>query len=100
VANQCYFDGDFWQCVVATSAGESPATHPGKWRRIQIPKEWRWVLGQLTYAHLLEMDGQMDKANAVRARAQDAPRRGLNDLIRREANRERHLVRPDVQTRN
>lgn len=24
---------DLWQCIVTTSAGESPATHPSKWRR-------------------------------------------------------------------
>lgn len=100
MADQCYFtDGEFYQCVTATTAGESPTTAPTKWRRIQIPKDWRWVLAQLTYAHLLEMDGQLDKANAVRARAREGGGQSLEALIRKEANRQGHLHRPDVQTR-
>lgn len=97
--NQCYHNGEFWQCVTGTSAGESPTTAPAKWRRIQIPKEWRWVLARLTYAHLLEMDGQKDKAQAERAQATGAERIGLEFLMRREAQRQFHGERADVQQR-
>ena len=99
MANQIYFtDGEFYQCATATSAGESPTTKPTKWRRIQIPKRFREVLGELTYARLLEMDGQLDKASVVRNRALKGDG-GLDDLVRREVNAERHRNRPEVQSR-
>lgn len=97
--DQCYFNGNYYQCVTATNAGESPATHPAKWRQIQLPKAWRWALAQLTYAELLKMDGQNDKALFARDEATGAQDVGVEDLIRKEANREAHrLSRPDVRS--
>lgn len=96
--NQCYHEGEFWQCVTATGPGESPSTHPAKWRRIQIPAAFRAVLGELTHAHLLKMDGQLDKYHAVRGAALNGDH-GLKELVRRAVNAERHRHRPDVQTR-
>jgi hypothetical protein len=97
--NQCYFNGDFYQCATATNAGESPATAPAKWRRVNIPQDWRWFLTQLTYAHLLELDGQTDKAATTRTKALESDRIGLTATIRREAQAEMSsLGRPSVQT--
>ena len=98
--NQCYFNGNFYQCKTATAPGESPATNPEKWSRIIIPTPWRWVLAKLTYANLLEQDGQKDKANAERDMALNDHQRGLNLMTRTEANRERFLERPQVRQRN
>jgi hypothetical protein len=64
---------------------------------VQIPARWRWVLARLTYANLLELDGQKDKANAERMNALQDDRRGLDVMIRGEASRERFLERPQVQ---
>jgi hypothetical protein len=97
VADQCYFNGNFYQCVTATNAGESPDSAPAKWSQVQIPARWRWVLARLTYANLLELDGQKDKANAERMNALQDDRRGLDMMIRTEASRERFLERPKVQ---
>lgn len=83
--NQVYFNGDFWQCVEETSAGESPTTAPTKWRRIRIPSEFRQVLKKLTYANLLELDGQTDKAAVHRGSGESL----LDDLVREAANQER-----------
>lgn len=88
MSNQCYFNGDFYQCVTATTAGESPTTAPAKWRKVKLPSKWRWVLAQLTYAHLLRLDGQTDKANVERNVATARDRVGLDELIRQEANEE------------
>jgi len=87
--NQAYFNGDFYQCVTATSAGESPTTTAAKWRKIKLLGKWRWVLSQLTYSHLLRLDGQTDKANVERSIAYGRDRVGLDDLVRQEANEER-----------
>ena len=99
MADQCYFNGNFYQCVTATTAGESPASAPAKWRLVKIPDRWRWALARLTYANLLELDGQKDKANAERANAISDERRGLDMIIRTEANQERFLQRPAVRER-
>lgn len=93
MAEQAYFNGEFYQCVTATNAGETPLTHPQKWRRIQIPKEWRRVLARLTYAQLLEIDGQKDKALVESARAKEL----LEDMVRDEANKEKWRNRPNVR---
>lgn len=87
--NQCYFNSDFWQCVTATSAGESPTTTPAKWRKIRLLGKWRWVLAQLTYAYLLAFDGQTDKASLERNIAYGREQSGLRDLISQEESEER-----------
>lgn len=97
-ANQCFFNGNFYQCAVATTAGQSPQNNPASWRKIPVPASWRWVLTQLTYAHLLEMDGQSDKAAMTRAKATGTDRIGLDDLVRREANAEQKRAGTGVDT--
>jgi hypothetical protein len=82
--NQIYFNGDFWQCVTATTAGESPTSAAAKWRKLRIPKEWRRVLAKLTFANLLELDGQTDKAKIHR----DTGEALLDDLVRQAAAQE------------
>lgn len=93
MAKQAYFNGNFYQCATATNAGETPLTHPAKWRLVRIPKEWRRVLARLTYANLLEIDGQKDKA---KAEIQDAQVE-LEELVRKEANRQHRRERPAVK---
>lgn len=86
--NQCYFNGDFYQCLAETDLGESPGTTPAKWARIRIMAKWRFALTRLTYAHLLSLDGQTDKATVERNVAYGRERLGLDDLIRAEATAE------------
>ena len=100
--DQCYFTdatgkGDWYQCLMPTNPGESPATHPEKWCRIVIPKSWRKVMTQFTYANLLEADGQTDKAVAQRQLGEQMEHNGLEVMIRNEANRDTWRTRPNVQ---
>lgn len=90
--NQCYYNGDFYQCATATSAGESPATAAAKWRKIKLPSKWRWALAQLTYANLLVIDGQNDKATIESSKAYGRDRVGVDELLRQEANEESREV--------
>jgi hypothetical protein len=55
---------NFYECVTATSAGESPNTHASKWSIIEIPYLFQPYLVNGAYADFLKMDGQMDKAAA------------------------------------
>jgi hypothetical protein len=93
---QAFYNGDVYQCITDADVNQSPATHPAKWSRIQIPKAWRAVLARLTYAHLLELDGQKDKAVAELAAAREGDH-GLDDLIRDEARGEEWRCRPNVE---
>ena len=91
--NQCYHNGSFFQCVEATSGpAQSPTTAPDKWSEILLPKEWRPVLTRFTFANLLELDGQKEKAVVERAEAQML----LDELVRLAANKESWRQRPNV----
>lgn len=95
MADQIYYNGDFHQCLEAAGVNESPATNPEKWERLKLPVQFRRVLTQLTHAHLLELDGQTDKAIVRRAEG----RATLEDLVRYAANREGWRPRPNVISR-
>ena len=88
--NQCYYNGDFYQCINATSA--SPADEPESWVKVKLLGKWRWVLAQLTYANLLRLDGQTDKAAVENSVARGRDRVGLDDLVRQEANEEQRFT--------
>lgn len=98
MSNQAYFNGNFYQAVAATTPGQTPASNPALWRKVQIPKKWRFALARLTYANMLEIDGQLDKAMAVREAALTTERVGLDDLARVEENSERWRSRWSVRT--
>lgn len=68
-SSQVYFAGDFWNCISATTAGDSPTTDPEKWSRIEIPSDWRNALAKLAHARLLDGEGNNDKASATRLEA-------------------------------
>lgn len=100
MADQFYFNGNFYQTKIESWPGETPLTNPEKFSLVQIPARWRWLLAKLTYANLLELDGQKDKAIAERASAIGDERNGLDWLIRVAANKEGFLERPKLRQRN
>lgn len=53
---------DYWKCVSATTAGQSPETHPAKWDIQLVPEMIYQPLVWQTYADWLIQDGQADKA--------------------------------------
>lgn len=69
MASQVYFQGNFWDCVEATSPGETPATAPDKWRKVEIPRDALRFVPQGAFALLLDGDGQTDKRRAAEQRA-------------------------------
>lgn len=61
---------DFWKCIVATSANESPANTPSKWEELKLPQFlFDWTLYS-SFADFLRMDAQIEKAQAMEAKAQ------------------------------
>lgn len=61
---------NFWKCVTATSAGESPTTTAAKWELLEIPEFLFWYAVYQAYGDWLISDGQMDKAQGAYAIAQ------------------------------
>ncbi len=61
---------DFWKCIVATSAGESPATAPSKWEIIQLPQFLFMYVVYKSCADYYRMDAQHEKAAGLDALAQ------------------------------
>jgi hypothetical protein len=57
--------GNFYKCVTATSAGESPSSAPAKWSVVEIPQAFEGFLIYSAYAKLLTADEQYEE----RARA-------------------------------
>ncbi len=97
MAAQAYWEGDWYVCLVATAAGESPGTHPSKWAKLTIPAKFERYLVQAAYAGLLPGEGQNDKAGAERRQAdallQETRHRCLSQ------NGDPAASRPNVQTR-
>lgn len=61
MASQAYFNGDWYECVADTAAGESPATHPAKWHIMDIPAQFDRYLSQAAYEKILPGEGQSDR---------------------------------------
>lgn len=61
MASQAYYEGDWYECVSAAAAGESPGTHPAKWRKIEIPDFLAKPIAEIAIGSLLRTDGQNDK---------------------------------------
>lgn len=67
VGEQIYFvnsigEGNFYKCIVATSAGQDPDDTPSKWELIEIPEVLFWNALYQSFADWLISDGQQDKA--------------------------------------
>jgi hypothetical protein len=70
VNEQVYFTasdgyGDFYKCIVATSAGQSPTTTPNSWERITLFDTFLQFCIYQAFGDWLISDGQFDKAQLV-----------------------------------
>ena len=65
---------DFYNCVTATSAGESPSSAAAKWERVEIPDEFKGYLGARCASMYLtgENDARFAVANAEATRSWEA----------------------------
>lgn len=62
---------NYFKCLVATSAGQSPDTTPASWSLREIPAMFLSFAVYGAYSDWLRMDGQMEKAAAMDAMADD-----------------------------
>lgn len=57
--------GDYWRCVVATTAGQTPDTTPTSWEKLDIPEVFLDFLIFQSYADWLISDGMMTEAGGA-----------------------------------
>ena len=74
IDDQVYFTdsagrGNYWKCVAATTAGESPSTAPSKWQVIPLYTVFLQYCIYRAYADWLISDGQLDKGDRASAMA-------------------------------
>lgn len=89
VGQQVYFTttagiGNFYDCISATSAGESPVSAASKWSVVQVPYIFGQYLIWSAYADLLGSDGQADKAEQARGAAEQYYQMEADKLYRQQ----------------
>lgn len=89
MASQVYFQGNFYYASEKTDAGESPASHPDKWRLVELPAVLVDPVSQSAYARLLAGEGQADKRIVEMRNAQSI----LREYIRRDQTQGENDVR-------
>lgn len=67
--------GDFWECLEATTAGQSPTTHPAKWAKKEVPYIFGTFVSRGMYADWLRSELQIEAAQIAEQEAQ-----GMLDL--------------------
>jgi hypothetical protein len=95
MASQCYYGGDFYAATESVAAGQSPVTHPAKWRKLRLPHQFREYLMAEAAAVLMPGEGQHDKATLMKAAAYDRSQ----EAIVREATTNGRGHQPTVMTR-
>jgi hypothetical protein len=99
VDDQVYFTNsasvlDYYKCIVATSAGQSPDTTPTSWSKLQIPDSLFWCSMWFCYGDWLISDGQADKATGAYQLAQGK----MDDAMDRESRQMRNDIPMRVAT--
>jgi len=87
--------GDWYDCLAATVPGESPATNPELWRKLEIPVWFEPYLISRALSLVLTDDGQNDKARGEMQIAEAM----LAEIVFRERVERGRLARPRVFSR-
>ena len=76
--------GDFWECLAATTAGQSPATHPSYWQKKEVPYIFGTFLSRGMYADWLRSELQVDAAQVAEAEAQAMLEAEVDKIFRQQ----------------
>lgn len=66
------FEGDYWECVTLTTAGEDPEDTPAKWSKILFPLWLQQPVARKVFADWLRGGAQREDAKAEDAAADEA----------------------------
>jgi hypothetical protein len=101
VGSQCYFDsgsntgsytpvagkphyGNFYTCLTATTAGQSPSTNPEKWSIITIPYLFAGYAARGAYADWLRSELQIEAAQVAEAESEKVLADTVDIVIRQQ----------------
>jgi hypothetical protein len=86
--------GNLYECIVATTVGQSPATTPSAWSLIEIPYIFSDYLIRACNSDFLRSEGQFEQAMVAEREAEAALEREVDRILRSEG----QVRRPSVFT--
>jgi len=94
-ANPSSFPGNFYDCIVTTTPGQSPETTPASWSIINIPRLFQRYIERGALADYFVSNGQPEQGQIEDARASQM----LSELVFRVASTQNQTRRNIVLTR-
>lgn len=80
------FEGDYWECLATTTAGEDPEDTPLKWSKIEFPKVLlEPVARAVHYRYLLKDGGTEAQIGIARSDARDALTTAMHKYVGQQA---------------
>lgn len=76
--------GNFYTCLEATTAGQSPHTHPAKWELISLPYLFAGYVARGAFADWLRSEMQLEAAQAAEADAERVLNETLDIVLRQQ----------------
>jgi hypothetical protein len=86
--------GNLYNCIVATTAGQSPATTPSAWSLVEIPAIFSDYVVRSCLSDFLRSEGQFEQAIVAEREADSALEREVDRILRTEG----QVRRPSVFT--
>ena len=76
--------GNFYNCIEATTAGQSPSTHPAKWQIVQIPYLFASYAARGAFSDWLKSELQLEAAQVAEAEAQNTLTEAIDIILRQQ----------------
>jgi len=76
--------GNFYNCLEATTAGQSPSTHPAKWQIVQIPYLFASYAARGAFSDWLKSELQLEAAQVAEAEAQNTLTEAIDVILRQQ----------------
>lgn len=76
--------GNFYNCLEATTAGQSPHTHPAKWQIVQIPYLFASYAARGAFSDWLKSELQLEAAQVAEAEAQNTLTEAIDIVLRQQ----------------
>lgn len=76
--------GNFYDCLEATTAGQSPSTHPAKWQIVQIPYLFAAYAARGAFSDWLKSELQLEAAQVAEAEAQNTLTEAIDIVLRQQ----------------
>lgn len=76
--------GNFYNCVEATTASQSPSTHPAKWQIVQIPYLFASYAARGAFSDWLKSELQLEAAQVAEAEAQNTLTEAIDIILRQQ----------------